>query len=98
MQQMIRNTICCIPSVHQRQSVKEETIRYREGQKVLVHILQELFYFKDFQGRDVEHSASRQAKIPGNIATRTNSMYVELFRSDMNAKNGNESHLRLSPE
>ena len=74
-----------------------ETV-YREGQKVLVHILQDLFYFKDFQGVDLEHSASKQAKIPGNIATRTNSMYEELLRSDMNAKNENDSHLRLSPE
>ena len=74
------------------------TTRYRDGQKVLVHILQDHFYFKDFQGRDVKHSASKQAKLPENIATRTNSKYEELLKGNMNAKNGNESHLRLSPE
>ena len=74
----------------------DELSTCREGQKVLVHIVQDLFYFKDFHGRDVEHSASKQAKIPGNIVTRTNSMCEDFFRNDMNAKNGNESHLRLS--
>ena len=63
---------------------------------MLVHILQELFHFKDFQGRAVEQSASKQAEIPGNIAATTNSIYEELFRSDIIAKNGNKSYLRLS--
>ena len=47
---------------------RRESCRHRKGQKVRVHILQELFYFKHLQGRDVD------------------------------AKNGDESYPRLSPE
>ena len=86
-----------IPLVLQIDSFRDHN-RYRKGQKVLVHILQELFHFKHFQGRDVEQSASKQAEITGNIAATTNSMYEECFGGDINAKNGNESYLRLSPE